>query len=82
MLEKPDLEYEEIIDCLQEEYGLRVENISFLPIGADLNTAVYCTITKDDKVYFVMLRRGDFNDASVAVPNFLNSQGTIQIIPS
>ncbi len=82
MLEKPDLKDEEIIHCLQEEYGLRVENISFLPLGADLNTAVYRAVTSDTMVYFVKLRRGDFNEASVTVPNYLYSLGIKQIIPS
>ena len=31
MLEKPDLADKKIIACLQAAYGLRVENIAFLP---------------------------------------------------
>jgi spectinomycin phosphotransferase len=41
MLEKPDLQDEKIIACLQAEYGLLVAQITFLPLGADVNTAVY-----------------------------------------
>lgn len=40
MLTKPDLKDEKIIACLQEHYGLDVAEISFLPLGADFNTAV------------------------------------------
>jgi spectinomycin phosphotransferase len=65
---------------LQAEYGLSVEAIAFLPLGADLNTAVY-RVTAKDAVYFLKLRRGDFSEASVAVPAYLHSQGIRQVIP-
>jgi spectinomycin phosphotransferase len=41
LLEKPDLQDARIIACLQREYGLPVEQVAFLPVGADMNTAVY-----------------------------------------
>ena len=47
MLEKPDLKDGKIITCLKNEYGLSVDKISFLPLGADLNTAVYRAVTDD-----------------------------------
>ena len=40
MLEKPNIPEELIISRLQEEYGLRVAHLEFLPLGADVNTAV------------------------------------------
>lgn len=82
MLEKPELKDEEIINCLRHEFGLSVEKLSFLPLGADLNTAVYHVVTNDETDYFVKLRKGNFNEASVTVPNFLSELGIKQIIPS
>src|SRR5512141_2865984 len=82
VLEKPELEDEKIINCLRAEYGLRVEKISFLPLGADLNTAVYRAVAKDGTNYFVKLRQRDFNAASVTVPNYLRASGIKQIIPA
>ena len=81
MLEKPELEDQSIIDCLQTEYGLRVEAIAFLPLGADQNTAVYRATTGDPADYFVKLRRGAFDEASVAVPKYLGELGIPHIIP-
>ena len=81
MLEKPKLKDGKIIDCLRNEFGLSVEKLSFLPLGADWNTAVYRVITNDKTAYFVKLRKGDFNEASVTVPNFLSNSGIKQIIP-
>ena len=81
MLEKPDLKDEEIIACLQDEYELNVVHIAFLPLGADRNTAVYRVVTDDETPYFLKLRRGAFNEISVALPKFLADQGIGQIIP-
>lgn len=82
MLEKPELKDEKIINCLKTEYGLSVEKIAFLPLGADLNTAVYRVVTNDETVYFLKLRRGEFDEAAVAVPKYLSDLGIKQIIPS
>jgi spectinomycin phosphotransferase len=81
MLEKPDLKDKRIITCLENEYGLSVDKIAFLPLGADLNTAVYRAVSNHETHYFVKLRRGDFNEASVKVPQFLSDLGIRQIIP-
>ena len=82
MLEKPDLEDDKIINCLQQEYGLPVAGITFLPLGADRNTAVYRATTYDETAYFVKLRRGNFDESAVAVPKYLSALGIKQIIPS
>ena len=82
MLEKPGLKDEQIINCLRDEYGLRVEEISLLPLGADVGTSVYRVVTRDGTIYFLKLRKREFNEASVAVPNFLSDLGVQQVIPS
>lgn len=81
MLEEPVLDTKKIIDCLETEYGLRVEDITFLPLGADLNTAVYRVETNDKQVNFLKLRHGKFDEASVSVPKYLSDLGLEQIIP-
>ena len=81
MLEKPDLEDEEIIGCLRNEYGLNIVRIAFLPLGADMNTAVYRAITSENMAYFVKLRHGDFDEAALAIPKYLTDLGIKQIIP-
>jgi spectinomycin phosphotransferase len=80
VLEKPDLKDEKVIACLQNEYGLRVVQVAFLPLGADQNTAVYRVVAEDKAPYFVKLRRGVFDEAAVALPKFLSDQGIMQII--
>ena len=51
MLEKPDIRDENIIACLLNEYGLLVVQVIFLPLGADLNTAVYRVVTDDETAF-------------------------------
>jgi spectinomycin phosphotransferase len=79
MLEKPDVNDEFIISRLQEEYGLRVTELTFVPLGADEGSAVYRVVTDDRAVYFLKLRKG-FEEITVTIPLFLKSQGIQSVI--
>ncbi len=80
MLEKPDFPDDKIIACLQADYELRVAAIAFLPLGVDLNAAVYRVTAANDTAYFLKLRSGVFDETSVALPKFLSDQGIPHII--
>ncbi|MBE3038771.1 MAG: aminoglycoside phosphotransferase family protein [Chloroflexi bacterium] len=80
MLEKPDLQNQLITARLRDEYGLQVAQLTFLPLGADVNTAVYRVVTDDETAYFLKLRKGDFDEITVTVPQFLKTQGIQAII--
>ena len=82
MQEKPNLRDERIISCLRNEYRLGVDKISFLPLGADQNTAVYRATADDGREYFVKLRQGDVDETIVTVPNYLSRIGITQVIPT
>ena len=71
---------ESIVVSLSSEFGLDVVQIAFLPLGADQNTAVYRASADDTTDYFVKLRLGDFDEASVALPKFLSDQGVAQVM--
>ena len=75
MLDKPDIQDELIVAALRDNFGLEVAQLAFLPLGADFNTAVYRAVTTGGASYFVKLRRSDFDEVAVAVPNFLRAQG-------
>ena len=81
MLEKPNIPDEQIIACLQREYGLQIAQITFLPLGGDLSTAVYRAVADDETPYFCKLKRDLFDEISVELPRFLHEQGMEQIIP-
>ena len=80
MLEKPDLPDQRLLAGLRDGYGLRASQLVFLPLGVDINTAVYRAAAADDQQYFVKLRRGPFDELSVAVPSFLAGVGLQQVI--
>ncbi len=79
MLEKPNIQEPKIIDCLKEQYGLTVVRLEFLPLGADVNTAVYRVDTENTPLY-LKLRQGEFNEAAVSVPRILYDSGIKQVI--
>lgn len=80
MLEKPELPDRELLAALQREYGLRAARLDFLPLGADVNTAVYRLVTEDQAVYFIKLRKGDFDESTVALPRLLKTGGIRAVI--
>ena len=48
MLEKPDLSDDKISACLQADYGFHNTMIAFLPLGTDVNAAVYRVVALCD----------------------------------
>jgi spectinomycin phosphotransferase len=80
VLEKPAIDDARLIACIRSEYGMPITELSFLPLGADFNTAVYCAIASDGTSYFMKLRREVFDAISVDVPKFLHDQGIAEII--
>jgi len=84
MLEKPDIPLARIAACLQTAYGVTAVQITFLPLGADQNTAVYRIETNNETVgetaHFLKLRSGVFDETAVTLPQFLHDQGIRQII--
>jgi len=80
MLSKPDIQDETLITAVQAEYGLRVTELAFLPLGADVNTAVYRVSSAAGAAFFLKLRKGSFDRLAVDVPVFLAAQGIQAIL--
>jgi spectinomycin phosphotransferase len=80
MLEKPEISDELIASCAHAEYGLEVSKVSFLPLGYDVNTAVYRVEDRSGNAYFLKLRKGNFDLITVAIPHFLSNLGIHTII--
>jgi spectinomycin phosphotransferase len=79
MMEKPALQEEKIISCLKSRYALTVSEVQSLSLGADPNSAVY-RVVADSEEFFLKLRSGNFEDASIRVPRFLKDNGFDQVI--
>lgn len=80
MLTPPPLSTDAILATVRQTYGLRIREAVFLPIGLDVNAAVYRLMTEDGAPYFLKLKRGDFDDIGVAVPAFLRDCGIRQVM--
>lgn len=81
MLVKPHLSEQRIIDCLSTDYGVEVDSLTFLPLGADMNASVYKADAHDKLSYFIKLKRGHHHDIGIAVVELLHNAGIQQIIP-
>jgi len=68
-----------IINSLNNYYGIKVHTLKFLPLGADQNASVYKAETEDNS-YFIKLKRGNHDDANIAVMKLLQASGVRQII--
>ncbi|SOD27460.1 spectinomycin phosphotransferase [Variovorax sp. YR752] len=80
MLTPPDLSRETIAQYLADAYGLHDARIEFLPLGADVNSAVFRINASDGAAYFLKLRRGDFDQPVVAVPASLHHDKGIEAV--
>ena len=80
MLDKPDIQDALIIAAVGDAFGLKVAQLTFLPLGADFNTAVYRAVSVDGAPYFLKLRRGDFDEVAVAIPRYLQKQGIAAVM--
>jgi len=80
MLTKPSISDDTIIACLQDTFGLHIAQVTFLPLGADVNSAVYRVTADSDTSYFLKLRWGNFSEVALAVHAFLHAQGIRQVM--
>jgi spectinomycin phosphotransferase len=81
MLVQPDYPLENIISCLSDEFGLQNASVKFLPLGADLNTAVYRVELPSGQRFLLKLRSGEFAENSAVFPKLLFDQSVEQVIP-
>lgn len=80
MIEKPSLSDQRIIDCLNNDYGIEVATLTFLPLGADMDASVYKAQAYDQSSYFVKLKCGYHHDIGAIIQLLLHNAGIQQII--
>ncbi len=79
MLEPPALDDAALLQHVAQHYHLAVDRLTFLPLGADLATAVYRADGATGP-YYVKLRRAPWLDASGSIPLQLAARGIGQVI--
>ncbi len=80
MLTPPALAPDLIIARLLDDYGLRIRQVTFLPIGADITAAVYRVEPESGGAYLLKLRRGDFHEVAAVAPAFLRAHGVRRVM--
>jgi spectinomycin phosphotransferase len=75
MLTPPDLSPDVIAAYVRDAYSVDVTQVTFLPIGADADAAVYRLDSADRTAYFLKLRSARFDEIAVTVPAFLHEHG-------
>lgn len=81
MIEKQPLTTDLVIRSLNTCYAIEVATLTQLPLGADINAAVYKAETPEGVSYFIKLKRGRHHDIAAAIVQLLQKQGIQQIIP-
>jgi len=79
MIEKQSISDQRIIDCLNTDYGIKIATLTFIPLGADMDAAVYKAQTYDQASYFVKLKRGCHHDIGAIIQLLLHDAGIQQI---
>ena len=74
MRDDPGLDLDAIAACLNAQYDLRVSAITFLPLGYDLNAAVYEVIAKDRTDYFLKIRFSPVNESDSCPRGFVRAR--------
>lgn len=76
----PGIDERLIAASLERWYGVTVSSLAFLPIGFDIDSAVYYIVATDEREYFLKLKFGPPNEAALDVPRMLADAGIPNIL--
>ena len=79
MLEPLAIPDGDIVERLRASFGVGVDAIEFLPLGYDADAWVYRVHARDGD-RFLKIRRGPVNEAGLAIPRLLASQGIPHLV--
>jgi spectinomycin phosphotransferase len=80
VLEEPVIDREALLSHVAKHYRLYGLRLRFLPIGNDVRSAAYRLDAAGRGGFYLKLRRGSFNRASLEVPNALQLNGKAHVI--
>jgi spectinomycin phosphotransferase len=69
-----------ILNCLSTYYLIEASSIDLLPLGADMNASIFKAQTRDQKTYFVKVKRNCCHDTPIAILELLQKAGIQQLI--
>ncbi len=69
-----------MLAAVRASYGIPVAALAFLPIGKDSSAWAYRAQTADGAAYFLKVRKGIGNQASLIVPRYLHDHGVTNVV--
>ncbi len=79
MRDRPKVTDERIVAGLEYAYGISVRAVEFLPIGNDAAATTF-RVRGEQRAYFLKLRRGSPNRASLILPHHLRVNGVDSVV--
>ncbi len=79
-MDKPDLSIAQLSNNLLEQYRIHAVQIASLAYGADAAAKVYRVTASDGGPYFLKVRRGFFDEVTLAVLHYLHQRHLTHII--
>src|SRR5690349_10151740 len=80
MREKPNIAEEQLRACLQDQYGLTVVTLDFLPLGLDYDAAVYRVVSEDGSNYLLKIKAGPLYEPGCLMARYLRDQGITAVV--
>lgn len=79
MRDRPEVADERIVAGLENAYGISVRAVEFLPIGNDAAASAF-RVRGEQRAFFLKLRVGSPNRASLTVPHHLRANGVDSVV--
>jgi spectinomycin phosphotransferase len=80
LIEKPNLQNDQILACLEQSYGLVVTGLHFLPVGNDSTAWTFRVETASSGTFFLKVKKGMVDPPGVLIPCYLREHGFEQVV--
>lgn len=80
MIERPNLQNDQILACLEQSYGLVVTSLHFLPVGNDSTAWAFRVETPSSGTFFLKVKKGTVDPPGVLIPCHLREHGFQQAV--
>jgi spectinomycin phosphotransferase len=80
MRDRPPLPDDALVAALASGWGVAAASVEFLPVGDDSRAWSYAAVADDGTRWFLKVRRGRVDPATVVVPMFLRDHGLEEVL--
>jgi spectinomycin phosphotransferase len=80
MRERPPLPDSALVAALAAGWGVAAASVTFLPVGDDSNAWSFRVVADDGQPWYLKVRRGPVDPATLLVPGYLRDHGLEQVV--